>query len=282
MHTHTMHTIKLISDSFCPFSLLYVHTYFTVHPTVPSSPRQLTVTREFEDGIELNWLPPTEPNGEVLCYVIYYTPESGTEQSMDTGSNLTHYNLTGLERNRVYTNIAVQAVNSVEMSDRSAVIPQYNYAPPIGRLHAYAYCSIAYICIDCILYRLVHHGSPSISIHNHGCNVWSFVQIDYQHCTQSRKPGDALTLKTAVYCAVLIKSHSIFFAYHLLPMRRHSPHSWCWGLPLGGCSPSRISSWSVGSDHGKENEEEDRGCSVSLQSWLQPTNWRSGWRIYEQ
>ena len=102
---------------------------FTVHPTVPSPPRQPSVIRVFEDGIELNWLPPTEPNGEVLHYVIYYTPEGGTEQSNDTGSNLTHYNLTGLERNRVYTNIAVQAVNSAGKSDRSAVIAWYYHHP---------------------------------------------------------------------------------------------------------------------------------------------------------
>ena len=95
----------------------------------PSSPKVLFITREFQDGMELNWLPPTEPNGEVH-YVIYYTPEGGTEQSIDTGSNLTHYNLTGLERNRVYTNIAVQAVNSVGSSVRSAVIAQYNHTPP--------------------------------------------------------------------------------------------------------------------------------------------------------
>ena len=90
--------------------------------------------------MELNWLPPTEPNGEVH-YVIYYTPEGGTEQSIDTGSNLTHYNLTGFERNRVYTNIAVQAVNSVERSVRSAVIAQYNHTPPgeYQHMHAYAY-----------------------------------------------------------------------------------------------------------------------------------------------
>ena len=74
-----------------------------------------------EAGIELNWLPPTDPNGEVH-YVIYYTPEGGTEQSIDIGSNLTHYNLTGLERNRVYTNIAVQANNSAGRSERSTVI----------------------------------------------------------------------------------------------------------------------------------------------------------------
>ena len=83
----------------------------------------------FDNGIELNWLSPTERNGE-MRYVIYYTPEGGTEQSIDTGSNLTHYNLTGLERNRVYTNIAVQAVNSAGRSDRSAVIAQYNHIPP--------------------------------------------------------------------------------------------------------------------------------------------------------
>ena len=97
------------------------------HLTGPSSPRYLSVTRVFEDGIELNWLPPTELNGEVLHYVIYYTPEGGSEQSIDTGSNLTHYNLTGLERNRVYTNIAVQAVNSAGRSDRSA---HYNHTSP--------------------------------------------------------------------------------------------------------------------------------------------------------
>ena len=102
---------------------------FTVHPTGSLPPRLISDIRDFNDGVELNWLPPTEPNGEVH-YVIYYTPEGGTEQSIDTGSNLTHYNLTGLERNRVYTNIAVQAVNSVEMSDRSTVIAQYNHTPP--------------------------------------------------------------------------------------------------------------------------------------------------------
>ena len=83
----------------------------------------------YQDGIELNWLPPTEHNGEVH-YVIYYIPEGGTEQSINTGSNLTHYNLTELERNRVYTNIAVQANNSAGSSTRSAVIAKYYYTPP--------------------------------------------------------------------------------------------------------------------------------------------------------
>ena len=96
--------------------------------TVPLPPRKLLITEVQERKIELNWLPPTEPNGQVH-YVIYYTPEGGTEQSIDTGSDLTHYNLTGLERNRVYTNIAVQAKNSAGSSGRSAAIAHYNHTP---------------------------------------------------------------------------------------------------------------------------------------------------------
>ena len=83
----------------------------------------MSITRSFQDVIELNWLPPTEPNGEVH-YVIYYTPEGGTEQSIDTGSDLTHYNLTGITRNRGYTNIAVQAVHLAGRSERNTgVVP---------------------------------------------------------------------------------------------------------------------------------------------------------------
>ena len=92
----------------CPF-------YRTITPT------NVACKKILEAGIELSWLPPTEPNGEVH-YVIYYTPEGGTEQSIDTGSDLTHYKLTGLERNRVYTNIAVQTVNSAGRSNRSTII----------------------------------------------------------------------------------------------------------------------------------------------------------------
>ena len=117
-----------------PPSALYncISVSCTVYSTDPSPPRKLSVSRVFDNGIELNWLPPTEPNGEVLHYVIDYTPEGGTKQSFTTENNLTHYNLTGLEMNSVYTNIAVQAVNSAGhgRSDRSAAIAQYNHTPP--------------------------------------------------------------------------------------------------------------------------------------------------------
>ena len=95
-----------------------------LHTVTTAPPRQVNIARVFQDSVELNWLPPTEPIGEVH-YVIYYTPEDGIEQSIDTGSDLTHYNLTGLERNRVYTNISVQAVSIVGRSDRSGALGEY-------------------------------------------------------------------------------------------------------------------------------------------------------------
>ena len=119
-----------------------METYIITLPsTAPTPPRNVIIKAVFQDGIELNWLPPTEPNGEVH-YVIYYTPKGGTEQSIDTGSDQTHYNLTGLERNSVYNNIAVEAVNAVGRSGRSAIIQEYNHMPPnegmYSTIHAYS------------------------------------------------------------------------------------------------------------------------------------------------
>ena len=121
----------------------------------PSSPRHLSITREFQDGIELNWLPPIEHNGEVH-YVICYTLKGDTEQPIDTGSNLTHYNLTGLERNRVYTNIAVQANNSAGKSNRSAVIEQYNHTPPGESWHMIMHTSFQGNVFYCELENLIY------------------------------------------------------------------------------------------------------------------------------
>ena len=140
---------------------------FTVH-AVPSPPRQISVSRVFEDGKELNWLPPTEPNGEVLHYVIYYTPEGGTEQSIDTGSNLTHYNLTGLERNSVYTNIAVQAVNSAGRSDRSAVIAQNNHEQP----REISCTSMWYVFKALFLKKLILNFEPYSNFQTHQEFLW--------------------------------------------------------------------------------------------------------------
>ena len=40
---------------------------YTLNPTDPSPPRSVTITRVFQDGVELNWLPPTERRG-ALCH----------------------------------------------------------------------------------------------------------------------------------------------------------------------------------------------------------------------
>ena len=63
----------------------------------------------YQDGVELNWLPPTEPNGEVRYVVEYKREDSGNWTSVNTTSDSTHYNLTGLHSGTSYT-IRVVAV----------------------------------------------------------------------------------------------------------------------------------------------------------------------------
>ena len=77
----------------------------------PSPARSLTVTRVLQDGVELNWLPPTEPNGEVHYVIEYKREDSGDWTSVNTTSDSTHYNLTGLHSGTNYT-VRVVAVNS--------------------------------------------------------------------------------------------------------------------------------------------------------------------------
>ena len=78
--------------------------------TAPSTARSLTITRILQDGVELNWLPPTEPNGEVH-YVIEYKREDSRSWTSVNTTRATHYNLTGLHSGINYT-IRVVAVNS--------------------------------------------------------------------------------------------------------------------------------------------------------------------------
>ena len=89
--------------------------YLSTYITDPSPPRHVTITRVFQDGAELNWLPPTEPNGEVHYVVEYKREDSGSWTSVNTTSVSTHYNLTGLHSGTNYT-IRVVAVNSVGMA----------------------------------------------------------------------------------------------------------------------------------------------------------------------
>ena len=63
------------------------------------------------NGVELNWLPPTEPNGEVHYVIEYKRGDSGNWTSVNTTSDSTHYNLTGLHSGTNYT-VRVVAVNT--------------------------------------------------------------------------------------------------------------------------------------------------------------------------
>ena len=99
--------------------------------TVPSPPRHLTITRVFDDGIELNWIPPREPNGDIQHYIIKYTTQDGTQQEINTTNNIIYYNLTGLERGQTYNNITVVAVNSAGGGGGSQPITSYIHTPTV-------------------------------------------------------------------------------------------------------------------------------------------------------
>ena len=92
-----------------------------ITPSAPSPPRHLTITGVFDDGIELNWIPPREPNGDIQHYIIKYTTQNGTQQEINTTNNTNYYNLTGLEKGQTY-NITVVAVNSARDGKSQPII----------------------------------------------------------------------------------------------------------------------------------------------------------------
>ena len=91
----------------------------------PSAPRYPCIIGDDTDGIELNWIPPLEPNGDVY-YLIEYNDGNRTV-SVYTSSESTYLNLTGLQRGVTY-NFTVVAVNSAGRSDTGTVL-KYTYNP---------------------------------------------------------------------------------------------------------------------------------------------------------
>ena len=108
-----------------------IHMYMHMLCTAPSPPRDLTITRIFQHGIELNWIPPRETNGDIQHYIIKYTTQDGIEQEINTTDNTSYYNLTGLERGQTYNNITVVAVNSLtaKTGRGSGAITSYIHNP---------------------------------------------------------------------------------------------------------------------------------------------------------
>ena len=99
--------------------------------TDPSPPRHLTITRVCDDGIELNWITPREPNGDIRHYIIIYTTHDETRRKINTTNNINYYNLTGLERGQTYNNITVIAVNSAGGGGGSQHITSYVHNPTV-------------------------------------------------------------------------------------------------------------------------------------------------------
>ena len=97
----------------CHYALQCSTSFFSI---APSSARSLTITRVFQNGVELNWLPPTEPNGEVHYVMEYVRDNNGSWTSVNTTSDSTHYSLTGLHSGTNYT-VRVVAVNSAQRVD---------------------------------------------------------------------------------------------------------------------------------------------------------------------
>ena len=85
----------------------------------PSAPRYPVIIGDNTDGIELNWIPPLEPNGDVY-YLIEYNDGINTA-SVNTSCESTYFHLTGLRRGVTY-NIAVVAINSAGRSDTGPVL----------------------------------------------------------------------------------------------------------------------------------------------------------------
>ena len=98
----------------CPNNVGDRHLQCISFIAAPSKTRHLTVTRIFTDGFEINWITPQQLNGSAL-YELNYGTNTTVFSTVDTASDDTYYNLTGLQQNTPYY-IRVVAVNYVTLS----------------------------------------------------------------------------------------------------------------------------------------------------------------------
>ena len=109
---------------------MYIYIYLLPFmDSGPSAPRYPCIIGDDTDGIELTWIPPLEPNGDVYYHIEYN--DGNRSASVNTSSESTYFNLTGLQRGVTY-NITVAAVNSAGRNDTGAVLcythnPQSEY-----------------------------------------------------------------------------------------------------------------------------------------------------------
>ena len=110
--------ILRVTTEFFNVSIMYVGA---------SPPRNLTVTKVCNDEVQLNWIPPKEPNGDILCYVITYTMQDGTERKVATPNNINYHILSGMVKGQNYFNISVAAFNG--KPGKRADMPSYVHRP---------------------------------------------------------------------------------------------------------------------------------------------------------
>ena len=101
--------------------------HYLICITVPSPPRELTITRVFQDGIELNWIPPNDANGNADKYIITYN-ENDTRAVFEVLVQTSYYfNLTGLEKGKTYYNIEVFSKNEAGINDEGLALLNSKY-----------------------------------------------------------------------------------------------------------------------------------------------------------
>ena len=107
-----------IMTSLLAFFWRAVYTYdkYALHHfcVAPSKPRFLTVTTTFTQGLQLNWIPPKQPNGPIL-YQLNYGTNTTQFTTVHTAGDDTYHNLTGLQQNTAYY-IRVVAVSYMTLN----------------------------------------------------------------------------------------------------------------------------------------------------------------------
>ena len=102
----------------------------------------MIITRNIENRVELNWLPPVNPNGVITSYEIEYATNSAfttISGTVLTQNNLTHYNWTGPEFPTYY--MRVRAVNSAN-TDTGTISEPSNVIKLCLGLDRGTYCTL--------------------------------------------------------------------------------------------------------------------------------------------
>ena len=119
--------ISIIPNHQFQGTLLYMYIIYLLFSMIsePSAPRYPCIIRVDADGIELNWIPPLERNGDV--YYLIEDNDGNRTVSVNTLTSFSYFNLTGLQRGVTY-NITVVAMNSAGRSDTGTVL-NYIHSP---------------------------------------------------------------------------------------------------------------------------------------------------------